>query len=639
MKLKTLHIPGFIIGLAILFWGWQYESFVISITLAVIYEILNLNILKLTAQDESVEKVIDATFFLTGLLTAILLILEAKTALFYLREYLPIILFPLLITQRVANRRINLRTIFILTRKKGKINKKPRYVGFEPLFLFLTILSAGYANSRSAYFFPVLLLILLLVLFFYKAKSTNFFSWLCLFFLVSLSSYYFSTGIYSFQQELRTIVTDWLIEHFNLDNADPTRSQTSIGSIRKSKNSGKIILRLASREPILLPALLKEASYDFYLDGVWTSTAKEFKQIPGANSKWYLKKQGQSLNNQEVLIYTEQNRRNKLLKYLNNTFSVSGRNLKKLSRNKFGAIKIDYNDDFDSYKLTIVAKKQKTSDSLFTSKLDLYIPPLDTANIDSFINIYNLKQLRNLQETKSKLKEIFIKDFRYTLDYKIKEKKSEYTDLSFFLLQSKAGHCEYFATGSVFILRRLGFKARYTTGYSLQEFDNLEKMYLARKRHAHAWCEVLENNEWTSFDPTPPDWNRIEEESFSLFAKIRDLFSFAYFKFDQFRKTEENALFYVLGFFSLLVVFYIWRIFFRGKNTKKKKGERKKSKQKMMMKSAEYLELEKKFAKSGHKRYDFETIEEWFQRIEKDERFNKETLNKLKSRFNKSRYG
>ena len=56
------------------------------------------------------------------------------------------------------------------------------------------------------------------------------------------------------------------------------------------------------------------------------------------------------------------------------------------------------------------------------------------------------------------------------------------TPLTDFLLDHRSGHCEYFATATVLLLRKAGIPARYSTGYSVQEYDRLRKMYVIRNR-------------------------------------------------------------------------------------------------------------------------------------------------------------
>ena len=77
--------------------------------------------------------------------------------------------------------------------------------------------------------------------------------------------------------------------------------------------------------------------------------------------------------------------------------------------------------------------------------------------------------------------------------------------LDAFLFERREGHCEYFASAMVVMLRSLGIEARMVNGFlggSWSEFGN----YLAvTQNEAHSWVEVwFPGHGWVPFDPTPP---------------------------------------------------------------------------------------------------------------------------------------
>lgn len=70
--------------------------------------------------------------------------------------------------------------------------------------------------------------------------------------------------------------------------------------------------------------------------------------------------------------------------------------------------------------------------------------------------------------------------------------------------REKQGYCEYYATLSVLVLRRLGFPARYATGFARPEVVEGRPYSVFRRKNSHAWAEVLVDAHWVIFDPTPP---------------------------------------------------------------------------------------------------------------------------------------
>src|SRR4029450_9757241 len=98
-------------------------------------------------------------------------------------------------------------------------------------------------------------------------------------------------------------------------------------------------------------------------------------------------------------------------------------------------------------------------------------------------------------------------DFTYSLWQELDFKtRSDDTPLSNFLRNTHRGHCEYFATATVLLLRKLNIPARYAVGYSVHEASG--RKFVVRERDAHAWCLVWNDQSglWQDFDTTPASW-------------------------------------------------------------------------------------------------------------------------------------
>lgn len=68
--------------------------------------------------------------------------------------------------------------------------------------------------------------------------------------------------------------------------------------------------------------------------------------------------------------------------------------------------------------------------------------------------------------------------------------------------EDRKGHCQYFATSAVLLLRRAGHIARCVAGFASNEIDDRGAVF--RGLHAHAWIEVVNSQgRWQRFDPTP----------------------------------------------------------------------------------------------------------------------------------------
>ena len=72
-----------------------------------------------------------------------------------------------------------------------------------------------------------------------------------------------------------------------------------------------------------------------------------------------------------------------------------------------------------------------------------------------------------------------------------------------FLFNLKRGHCEYFASSMVVLLREVNVPARLVNGFKASEWNPLSETYIVRQQHAHSWVEAyLRPYGWRTLDPT-----------------------------------------------------------------------------------------------------------------------------------------
>lgn len=93
-----------------------------------------------------------------------------------------------------------------------------------------------------------------------------------------------------------------------------------------------------------------------------------------------------------------------------------------------------------------------------------------------------------------------LSNYRYSLDVRI----NRGDPVSQFLLEKKAGHCQFFASSMVILARMAGIPARYVIGYYAHERDG--DVTVVRQRDAHAWAECwIDGSGWVTVDATPGD--------------------------------------------------------------------------------------------------------------------------------------
>jgi MYXO-CTERM domain-containing protein len=105
--------------------------------------------------------------------------------------------------------------------------------------------------------------------------------------------------------------------------------------------------------------------------------------------------------------------------------------------------------------------------------------------------------------------EQWLQGFRYTLQLPATPAQAT---LANFLFVRRAGHCEYFSTAMVVLLRTLGIEARNVNGFLGGEWSRFGDYLAVTENQAHSWVEVwFPGYGWVTFDPTPGGGNAGEQ--------------------------------------------------------------------------------------------------------------------------------
>lgn len=98
----------------------------------------------------------------------------------------------------------------------------------------------------------------------------------------------------------------------------------------------------------------------------------------------------------------------------------------------------------------------------------------------------------------------------YTLSFRERVGSDALAD---FLFETRAGHCEYFASALAILLRAVKIPSRIVVGYRGGQWIESEQGYLVWQKDAHAWVEAWVNGRgWVRMDPTPGDPNAVRVE-------------------------------------------------------------------------------------------------------------------------------
>jgi transglutaminase-like putative cysteine protease/uncharacterized metal-binding protein len=95
----------------------------------------------------------------------------------------------------------------------------------------------------------------------------------------------------------------------------------------------------------------------------------------------------------------------------------------------------------------------------------------------------------------------FHNEFGYTLDL---PRSAREATLEYFLFDRREGHCEYFSTAMVVLLRTMGIHAREVNGFLGGQWNEFGQYLAVTQNEAHSWVEVwFPGYGWVPFDPTP----------------------------------------------------------------------------------------------------------------------------------------
>ena len=109
--------------------------------------------------------------------------------------------------------------------------------------------------------------------------------------------------------------------------------------------------------------------------------------------------------------------------------------------------------------------------------------------------------LDNNYDKVTAINDFFHTEFDYTLEL---PRSAQEATLDYFLFERGEGHCEYFSTAMVVLLRSLGVHAREVNGFLGGQWNDFGQYLAVTQNEAHSWVEVwFPGYGWVQFDPTP----------------------------------------------------------------------------------------------------------------------------------------
>jgi transglutaminase-like putative cysteine protease len=637
--------PPFLLGAGLLFWGWQAGFPLIGALMAIAIESPRWIHTRWDLSDDDFRRIwVFSTLLLLGATVYAFSLNDgpgnfrglfehptlrternagttvARTLALAMR-WLPMIFFVFIGAQSFSVReKVPLHTISTLVRRRWKRAQRlgqpwpaDRAVNISYPYFAVCLVGAAAHASDDTYFFWGLCVLLAWTLWAGRPWRYGLAIFASALGIAIVLGYFGQASLGRVQRYFESLNPNWL-NAFSRKGADPFQSKTALGQIGRIKLSSKIMIRVRPIGTNPVPTLLREASYRNYKAQTWYAgnSRNDFENIPEETNRatWILLRQKTNTVGVNLACYLPGG------KGLVPLPSGSGRleNLWAylLEKNSAGAVRatgpglIMFDARFGP---------GSTIDYPPDSREDTSVSPREADALDRVIAELRLSG-KDAEQAMRALNGFFQSKFTYRIwQGEPPSGSTNETPLGRFLLDTRSGHCEYFATATVLLLRQLGIPARYAVGYAIHEPSG--KGYVVRQRDAHAWCLVWDKQReiWRDFDTTPASWVEAEAARASPFQSLSDLWSRIGFELAKVRWGQTRLRQYILwGLIPVLILLFyqiIRRI--RGKRGKNKRNSRADELTWPGLDS-EFYQLERKLIQHGVSREPGEPLSAWLPR-------------------------
>lgn len=604
-----MKTPPFLISVAILLWGWRTQLLYPALVMAAVLESSRLIKNRWEFSESDIGRISDLCTIILVIGVLIALNKNASHFIILTIQWLPIVVFPLIAVQRYS--RLGMiygSALLILFRRKPTEETKRKFIlDISYPYFSLCIVSAAGVNAGRDWFYGCILFLIAWALWPMRARKYSLHLWILLLIVTGSVGYAGQAGLYRLQTYLAEMTYDYFTR-----NDDPFKTTTAIGDVGVLKQSSRILFRIAPDDHMQLPLLLRQACYTAYDSSTWYATHSGFDEVLPETDKgvWSIDAVTDGAKSVRIVMYLSKGKN--LLKLPGGAFRLNNLDVLRMEKNALGAVKTENEAGLSNFRTDYDPRQ---SYSRRPDDTDLKIPEAEAPVIQRMAKTLDLNSKRK-EDVIAAIHSFFRQHFRYSLDLIGNESKE--TDLADFLLYSRAGHCEYFATATVLLLRAAGIPARYVSGYAAGEYSSLEDMIVVRQRHAHAWALAYLSGKWVNVDTTPPDWSSMETSNVSRLVFVSDFFSFLRFRFAMWRQRIEieEITFYLILPLIVLMALFIKRL--TGKKHIKRVSIEKR--QKILPEShpgrtSEFYAIEIWLNKQGYERQPAETFQGWFKRL------------------------
>lgn len=611
-----MKTPPLLIGAGLLFWGALTSHYVPGLLAAVFLEGVRFIDTRWELTEKDYRHVWD---FCMAVFAALFVYFyasrEITTSAFAFMQWLPLIFLPIITAQWLGDREQLPYRVFswILRRRPSAPNEKGLDISY--LYWAICILAASAVSPQNAWFYGGFSALMLWALLATRPRRSPVWLWILLLALITFAGYQTQSRLRDFQALMEYQLSNWIFRWVRRD-FDVRESQTSLGRIGRLQLSSRILFRLDTGGLNPAPSLLRETSYNTFRANTWYAFNNAFSSVTAeTNDAWTLIPDKRAPA--QITISGAIPRNKSVLPVPGGTVRIENMPSLEMETNFFGVVRVSQSPAFVQYRA--LYGPGKSIDAPPTIE-DLRIPETELQTISQVASNLNLTTENRIQNMRA-IERHFESAFKYTTFLEIpgyRYRRQEITPLSRFLLQTHAGHCEYFATATVLLLRQARVPTRYATGFAVIEAPDSQRR-IVRDRHAHAWCLVwnADREMWEDFDTTPSGWNAIEAGRAPWYQTWSDFWSRLGFEFDKWRHAKSYLREYSIGLASVLATVLAWRIAFTRRRAKNKSIPLANPlKISYPGQDSEFYEIERRLAQLHASRDPGETAAIWLARIQ-----------------------
>jgi transglutaminase-like putative cysteine protease len=612
-----MNTPPFLLAAAALFWATQTGQWLVAVAAVVLMEGPRYRMWRWTLEEADLNRVAD---FCTVLLLALALYFYVSfgnpRAITLLFQWMPVALAPIAVAVAWStSREINLSVLFWSLRRAPMRRRAAFNPGYALFVLWL--LAASAANREGGGFQVGLVLLGGWALWPARPRSHALAVWVLSLAAAASLGYAGHVGLHGVQQWLEVAAPEWIAAGGSRTN--PYRSTTDIGAIGDIKLAEGIVLRVNADPAWTTPILLHRASYDVYRAGAWFALSPRFESIAPVEvaTRWRLNPAAEDpvRPGPQLSVYDYSASGNPVLSLPIGVVRIESLAASDLKTNALGAVQAEHQPGFFSYVAVQGAQAgiAPAPGAAYSAPgdADLRVPPGEAAAIAHVAGELQLASLQPAQALAA-VRQFFAERFQYSL-WQGKPAGGA-TPLADFLLTTRAGHCEYFATATTLLLRAAGIPARYATGFSVQEPASLGEGYVVRERHAHAWVRAWVDGAWRDVDTTPPDWFSAESARAPFWSPLADVWSWLRFGIARHATRPDTAD--LLGWLAVPLGLWIaWRIRRARRALVRESSAKIPASAIARGRDSEFYLVEGRLSELGYGRRDAEALFEWLRRV------------------------